>query len=220
MRFSDRLLRRTEPARAAFRAIPILHDGVAGAIDRDRYLAFLAQAYHHVRHTVPLLMQCGARLPERLGGLRTALAHYIAEEIGHEAWILDDIRAAGGDPERVAETSPLPATEIMVAYAYDTVTRRHPLGLFGMVLVLEGTSVALATEAAKNIRQSLGLPETAFTYLTSHGALDRKHMAFFARTMDGVTEAGDQDVVIAAADMFYRLYGDIFRALEVTPASA
>ena len=48
-----------------------------------------------VRHTVPLLMACGARLPERLEWLREAIAEYIEEEIGHQEWILNDIRACG-----------------------------------------------------------------------------------------------------------------------------
>ena len=40
------------------------------------------------------------------------------------------------------------ATELMVAYAYDTIARGNPVGFFGMVHVLEGTSVSrVATRA-------------------------------------------------------------------------
>ena len=66
MPFFDELQRRTAAARAELFAIPVIQDCLAGRVDREQYLAFLAQAYHHVRHTVPLLMACGARLPERL----------------------------------------------------------------------------------------------------------------------------------------------------------
>ncbi len=37
----------------------------------------------------------------------------------------------------------------MVAYVYDYIARRNPVGFFGMVHVLEGTSTALATTAAQ-----------------------------------------------------------------------
>ncbi len=47
----------------------------------------------------------------------------------------------------------------MVAYAYDTIARRNPLGFFGMVHVLEGTSVSLALLAADQIQKPLGLPD-------------------------------------------------------------
>ena len=203
----------TLEARAAFARIPIVDHALAGAVDRDQYLAFLGQAYHHVRHTVPLLMACGGRLPARLDWLRTAVADYIAEEIGHELWILDDIAAAGGDPEAVRTATPLPATELMVAYAYDLIARGNPVGLFGMVFVLEGSSVAFASRAAQAIHQRLGLPMRAFRYLISHGSLDEKHIGVLQGLLDRLNEPDDRAAVLHSATMFYRLYGDIFRSL-------
>src|SRR5512137_751605 len=49
---------------------------------------------------------------------------------------------------------------------------REPLGFFGMVHVLEGTSVSLALLAADAIQKPLKLPYAAFGYLRSHGTLD------------------------------------------------
>jgi len=158
-------------------------------------------------------MACGARLPERLEWLREAVAHYIEEEKGHQEWILDDIRNAGGDAEAVRHGEPDIATDVMVAYAYDTVMRRNPVGFFGMVLVLEGTSVQLATRAAGAIQNALGLSDECFTYLTSHGSLDVSHVEFFARLMDRLDDPADQAAVIHCAKVMYRLYGGVFRAL-------
>ena len=209
----EELCRRTSEARAALLAIPVIRDCLAGRVTRAQYLAFLGEAYHHVRHTVPLLMACGSRLPEAAAWLRPALAGYIAEESGHEAWILADIAASGGDPEAVRRKEPGLATEVMVAYAYDTIARRNPVGFLGMVHVLEGTSVALATRAAQAMREALGLPPEAFTYLTSHGSLDRKHVDYFARLIERLDSGEDRDAVAHVACVMYRLYGDIFRSL-------
>ena len=60
-------------------------------------MAFLKEAYFHVKQTVPLLMACGSRLDDDKEWLRGAVAHYIDDEYGHEKWILNDIRACGGD---------------------------------------------------------------------------------------------------------------------------
>ena len=68
----------------------------------------------------------------------------------------------------------------MVAYAYDTIQRVNPLGFFGMVHVLEGTSIVAADAAAAGIQKTLNLPDEAFSYLRSHGALDQSHVKFFA----------------------------------------
>ena len=88
-----------------------------------------------------------------------------------------------------------------------------------MVHVLEGTSVSLALLAADAIQQPLGLPDAAFSYLRSHGTLDREHIAHFARLMDRIDDAQDQADIVHAARAFFRLYGDVFRSLPL-PASA
>jgi pyrroloquinoline quinone (PQQ) biosynthesis protein C len=217
MNFNEQLLEASAEARAEFLAIPFLREGAKGALGLPSYLAFLAEAYHHVKETTPLLMAAGLRC--EAPWLRKALAHYIIEEVGHEEWILADIAAAGGDAAAVRDGQPRPATDIMVAYAYDTVLRRNPVGLFGMVLVLEGTSVALALSAADAIQHSLGLPDAAFSYLRSHGTLDQEHMGHFANVINQLDQPADQAAVIHCTRMFYRLYGDIFRSLPMVRAA-
>ncbi len=214
MTFHDQLLADTADARAGLISIPIIQSALGGQIARADYIAFLGQAYHHVRHTVPLLMACGARLPARLEWLREAIGEYIEEEMGHQEWILDDLVACGVDRAAAAGSAPALATELMVSYAYDTIARGNPVGFFGMVLVLEGTSVALATRAAESIESSLGLPRNAFSYLRSHGDLDIEHAGFYEGLMNRLDDADDQRAVIHAARRFYVLYGDIFRTLR------
>jgi len=219
MQFFQQLQDSTEAERQDLLGIPVIRQTMQGVVSLQTYTAFLAEAYHHVKHTVPLLMSCGGRLPERLGWLRAAVAEYISEEIGHEEWILNDIRATGADPEAVRNGLPAIATELMVAYAYDTVMRNNPAGFFGMVFVLEGTSITLATNAATIIKDKLGLPPQAFSYLQSHGSLDLEHMGFFEKLMNRVEDSGDRQAIIHAARIFYRLYGDIFRGLPLAQDS-
>ena len=212
MPYFEVLTQKTEASRAGLFALPVIRDCLAGRVTREQYVAFLTEAYHHVKHTVPLLMACGSRLPESHGWLRSAIAEYIDEERGHEEWILNDIAACGVDAEAVRRGAPAPSTELMVAYVYDFIARRNPIGFFGMVHVLEGTSTALATNAAQVIRGALGLPPEAFTYLTSHGTLDQEHVRFFASLMDRLEDPVDQGAVTHVANMVYDLYGDIFRS--------
>ena len=215
MGFYERLVAETEGERQAFLSIPFIREGMAGSLGLESYTAFLTQAYHHVKHTTPLLMACGGRLPERLEWLRAAVGEYIEEEMGHQEWILNDIKACGADAEAVRLGAPAIATELMVAYAYDTIQRRNPVGFFGMVLVLEGTSVALATHAADVIKEALGLPAAAFSYLRSHGSLDVGHVGFYEGLMNRLEQPEDQQAVVHAARVFYKLYGDIFRSLPM-----
>ena len=211
--FFDRLQQETEQERQALFSLPIIQRALQGQINREQYIAFLSQAFHHVKHTVPLLMACGSRLGHQHEWLRKALAEYIEEEIGHEEWILSDIKACGGYPEEVRNAAPDLTTESMVAYAYHQIDRLNPVGFFGMVYVLEGTSTALATNAASVIKESLDLPANAFTYLTSHGSLDLEHVKFFESIMNQLTDEADKACVIYCAKRFYALYGAIFKSL-------
>lgn len=215
MTFFHTLQDRTAAERDHLLTAPVLQLAVDGKLSLETYIAFLTQAYHHVKHTVPLLMACGARLPERLEWLRSAIAEYIEEELGHQEWILNDLAACGADPEAVRHGQPALATELMVAYVYDRIARHNPVSFFGMVNVLEGTSIALATRAASAIRGSLGLPPAAFSYLNSHGSLDQEHIRFFEGLMNRLDADEDREAVVHTARVVYRLYGDMFRSLPL-----
>lgn len=216
MSFYQQLLNATENERNTLMQLPLITQGGNGNISLETYIAFLTQAYHHVKHTTPLLMACGARLPEKYEWLRVAIGEYIEEEMGHQEWILNDIAACGADKESVrmsktAESTASQATELMVSYAYDMINRINPVGFFGMVLVLEGTSIKVATQAGEKLMESLHLPKSAFSYLLSHGSLDISHVSFYENLMNQITNPDDQSIIVHAAKNFYKLYGDIFR---------
>ena len=205
---------RTATARDYLLSAPVIQRALTGNVTRDLYLGFLQQAYHHVKHTVPLLMAVGSRLNDEHGWLRKEIVHYTEEEIGHETWILNDIEAAGGDREAVEKSQPSVQTDAMVAYAYDVAQRRNPVGFFGMVFVLEGTSIALALNAAQSIQNALALPDRAFSYLRSHGTLDQEHIHHLAGIVDRLSCEQDALAITQCANAMYWLHGKVFRNLE------
>lgn len=213
MTFFERLQRETAAERNALYAVPLVADALKGAVARESYIAYLTEAYHHVRHTTPLLMTAGGRLTQEQNAIRKAFAEYIEEEIGHEEWILNDIAACGADKEAARHSCPNRATELMVAYAYDSVTRGNPVSFLGMVFVLEGTSTSLATHAAEVMMESLGLKRNCFSYLLSHGALDIEHMKFFEKLVNTIDSKEDQQAIIHMAKIMFGLFADMFRSI-------
>jgi pyrroloquinoline quinone (PQQ) biosynthesis protein C len=217
MSFYDELQLQTKNEELQLQSISIIQQAVSGNVTLNQYVQFLTQAYHHVKHTVPLLMLCGSRVSQSQEWLREAVAHYIEDELGHQEWILNDIAACGVDADTVRHGQPSLHTEVMVAYAYDTIARVNPVGFFGMVYVLEGTSVQLATNAATNLESALSLPNSAFSYLNSHGSLDLEHIEFLKNLVNKLEGKDDKKVLIHSAKAFFQLYGNIFRSLEVMP---
>ena len=209
----ETLCQTTESERRQLLDRPLIVAGKNGDIPLSVYQDFLVQAYFHVRHTVPLLMQTGAKVVDSHPWLHAAMAEYIEEELGHDAWILADLKDVGLSRETVHKRGPSTATRVMVAVAYDTIHRGNPLGMLGMIHVLEGTSIAVATAAGKALRQSLGLGNRGLRYLLSHGQLDQEHVGFFE---DLVNQLATEEVAVVVdhARLFYGLYGAIFDSIS------
>lgn len=216
MTFFARLITETLEGQQALASTPQIQDGLVGRISLETYIAYLTEAYHHVKHTVPLMQAARARLDASRARFIEALDEYIEEETGHEAWILNDIRHCGGDAEAVRTGAPRPATREMVEYVYDHIARKNPMGFFGMVLVLEGTSVRLATQGAEAVAKSLNLGPQSFSYLTSHGALDQDHLVFFQKLMDQVDDPADQAAIIEVAQGVFTRFAAVFASIPHT----
>ncbi|MDW6019449.1 iron-containing redox enzyme family protein [Vibrio plantisponsor] len=219
--FFETLKKETQVAQQQMLQAPIFAACARGEIELDTYVNFLTQAFHHVKHTVPLLMACGGRLPEKYEWLRQAIGEYIEEEKGHHEWILNDIKACGADADAVRANSGNgrvgSAIELMVAYLYNQIDRGNPIAFFGMVWVLEGTSVGVGGQVAALVKQTLNLPDNAMSYLTSHSVLDQEHIQLFENLMNQITDEKDQRAIIDSSNMVFQLYGQMLQ--ELTPAA-
>ena len=213
MTFYQRLVSETVDGQMALASTPQIQDGLMGRISRETYIAYLTEAYHHVKHTVPLMREARAGMDEAPRRFVEALDDYIVEETGHEHWILSDIKNCGGDAEAVRTGAPRPATLAMTDYAYDYIRHANPMGFFGMVFVLEGASVRLATLGAEAVARNLGLGPECFSYLTSHGALDLEHLSFFETLMNQVDDATDQAAIIEVAKAIFERFANVFRSI-------
>ncbi len=213
MNFYEQLTQQTQNAREELYSVPQLIDGLGGNISRETYIAYLTEAYHHVSHTVPFLMTMGSRIPQSKKWMHKAIIEYQEEEVGHEEWILNDIEAAGGNREAARHSTPNLETQLLIAYNYDYMTRKNPVGFFGMVFMLESTSTQIANKGADAVKEKLGLPKKAFSYLISHGELDISHMKFFEETVNQITDPEDQQAIIEVAQNTFRLFANILRSI-------
>ena len=213
MTFYDRLISETAKERESFLSIPLIQRVVHVGASRTLYVEFLRQAYHHVKHTFPLLARTASFTTDER--YQDALVQYMAEERGHEKWILNDIRDLGVDENAVKEGEPGAACKIMVGYTYYAIEYVSPYAMLGSVHVLEGMSVLLAEKVATALKSSLGAQTSAgFSYLISHGSLDQTHTALFRTLVDGFDTPRIEQIVIDQSRLFYRLYGAIIHDLD------
>ena len=171
----------------------MIQRALAGDVTRELYVAFLTQAYHHVRHTVPLLMAVGARVPDRHGWLRDAILHYLEEETGHDEWILNDIARAGGDRAAAAASEPVGGHRgdgrLCVRHRDARATRSASSAWCTCSRAPASRWRCMPPTAS---RQALGLPVNAFTYLRSHGELDKQHINDLGAILERLTDEEDR----------------------------
>lgn len=213
MSFYERLVGEVEAERETFLALPFIQAGMRGELTKESYIGYLSEAFHHVKHTVPLIETVRSHIPRNRHAILDVLSDYSLEKIGHEKWILQDIKNAGYDADSVCSSAPAAATEELLAYAYDYVVRENPLGFFGMVYVIERTGTGLAALAAEKLMVSLDLPKKCFSYLLSHGSSDTDDVDMFKMLMTQITDLTEQEAMIHVAKRMYSLYGAIFESI-------
>lgn len=217
--FFNKLQLATEPQRNQLYHNPRLLAALSGDISKTEYISYLTEAYHHVSHTVRFLMTMGSCLSPKQQFLLNDISKYIEEEVGHEEWILSDIEASGGNKIQARNSTPNLETQVFIAYIYDYIKRKNPIGLFGMVYMLESTSIAIADKGADALKTKLQLPKKAFSYLYSHGKLDHEHLRIFQNVLEKITNMEDQQAIIEVAQNCFILFGNILNSIKKDPSS-
>lgn len=157
---------------------------------RPRYLAYLYEMHALVRASVPLLERAARRCAELTPGdplagpLGRYLERHVEEEHGHDAWLLEDLSAAGGDPATAVERLPSPIVADLAGAQYYWIEHHHPAALLGYIRVLEGN--APAPWLADRLAARTGLPDAAFRTVREHAALDGGHLADLDALIDAL----------------------------------
>ena len=199
-------------ARAAATLQPGVERLLSEGMSREEYLDFLEQLYHVVWHFCPTMAAAAAHCGEDRRALRYALYHNIDDEKGHETWVLDDIRALGGDVDAVVRGKPAIPVQAMIGYNYYAAERLNPWSVLGMVHVLEEISANYSGRVAKAVAERLGIADGAgFRFLSSHGTMDLHHVAGFRELVNQITDPRDYEAIIDAANVNYALFGALFK---------
>ncbi|MFE5941774.1 iron-containing redox enzyme family protein [Streptomyces sp. NPDC056480] len=177
---------------------------------RERYVRYLAAMHPLVRASVPLLVRAAERCAAEPGdpAARRLAAYYLRhaeEERDHDAWLLDDLAAAGAGPA----AAPHPIVVELAGAQYYRIEHEHPVALLGYIAVLEGN--APGPRLAGRLAEVTGLPGGAFRTLREHAELDGGHLDDLYRVFDALapTPARQTAVSVSAlhtANLLTRLF--------------
>ena len=163
----------------------------------ELYPEYLRVCHGIVRASVPLMAEACRTLrdsgpdPDPLTPelLRYFTAH-IAEEQGHDEWVLEDLDVLG--VERTWALDPAPPRRLaeVVGAQYYWIRHHHPVALLGYILVLEGYPPSFGYVEAMIERS--GLPRAAFRTMLGHAGADVDHVRELRALLDSLPLTDDQ----------------------------
>lgn len=143
-------------------------------------------------------------------GLAPYLEQHIAEERGHDAWVLEDLKAIGADTTAIERRIPHPAIAELIGAQYYWVLHSHPVAVLGYLAVAEGgPSMA---PMVKRLQLATAQADPAFRTLSEHADLDPFHGDEVYGVIDALplTRALEQLITVSAMSTA----GSMSRALE------
>jgi pyrroloquinoline quinone (PQQ) biosynthesis protein C len=212
MSFFITLVEMTDANRRELESVPKVHSMIHHGLSLREYQAFLHDLYHIVWHFCPTMAVAAARCDDRNRGVRLELYERIGEEKGHEAWVLEDIAAIGGDVQEAGRNPPSVPVQAMIAFNYFSAERVHPCSVLGMLYTLEVVSSVYGGRVADSIARALGREVDAggFKFLSSHAALDVDHMAKLNILVKSIADPVAQEAIINSTRVNFFQFGRMF----------
>lgn len=212
MSFFITLVELTDESRRELETIPQVHAMVHHGLTLTEYRAFLHDLYHIVWHFCPVMAAAAARCNDDFRSVRYDLYARIEEEKGHEAWVLEDIEAVGGDVPSAKANPPSAPVQAMIAFNYYGAERVHPCSVLGMLYMLEVVSSVYGGRVSDSISRKLGRDVDAggFKFLSSHATMDLDHMAKLNRLVKTIDDPQAQEAIVNSTRVNFYQFGRMF----------
>lgn len=203
--------------RNAIGAVPAVRAVLEGNANPAVYRHYLANVWHYAQHSGAVIAMAGARCVGTHPPLAAYLLHHAQEELGHEAWALQDLAAMGADEAEIRQSRPLPACAAMIGYEYYVAAHANPVGLFGWLFVLEAMGDDLGHLVARQVRDALDAAD-GIKFLAGHGEADEEHTRDIIEQIENNIGPEDMADVHHVADVVGSLYVRMFH--EIGEAAA
>ena len=143
------------------------------------YPDLLAVVYAVTQASVPLMeaareVLSGHAQDPLTSSLDGYFCRHIPEEVGHDLWVLEDLKTLRADLGPLHSASSASVASLVGAQYY-WLRHLHPLTLLGYIAVIEGEPVDIAL--VQNVGQQHGLPKDSLRAYVRHGHLDVTHSA-------------------------------------------
>jgi thiaminase len=145
-----------------------------GTVTKELYVSYMLETYHYTAHNAKNQALVGTRAGESPTYMKFCFEH-AAEETGHERMALHDICSIGFPKDPNAIPSPLPETEILIAYLYWISLTGNPVQRLGYSYWAEN-AYHYIMPLVKQTRDILKLQDSQLTFFIGHAEIDKNHL--------------------------------------------
>ncbi|HEV8177656.1 MAG TPA: iron-containing redox enzyme family protein [Gemmatimonadales bacterium] len=164
---------------------------------------YLFTLHTSMRSTVPMLEAAAARsrtlAPNDQVAARLVpyFLEHAREELHHDDWLLEDMKALGIDPATVLKRQPTVGVAQMIGAQYYWLYHAHPVTVLGCFAVLEGSPPEVETLDA--VVERSGIPKASLRTLYKHAQLDPHHRDDLDRVLDDLPLAPDHVALLGTS---------------------
>ncbi len=170
--------------------------------DRAAYVAWLVNTYEYVRKSTRILALTAGRLPLDKTTYSNRFIAHACEEKGHERLVENDLKNLGFDFRQCEPT--VMAQAFHHSYYY-WIYESNPVGMYGLILALEGFAVRNVPEMHQICAKAHGPKSVSF--LKVHAEEDEGHLQSCFDSIQTFTE--EENALVASTTRFYaRMYGE------------
>jgi pyrroloquinoline quinone (PQQ) biosynthesis protein C len=188
---------------------------LSGGLRREEYAYFLIQTYHYVMITPDTYKWAADAMkhnprPHYPEFIREFNEHW-REELGHEHWLQEDLKALGYDADKVLQNvGPNHAVKAYIALSRFATSGDTPLALLGQDYFLESLAQQYGERIIKGLLAS-SIPniKNAVQFIMGHGEADIKHMEMNRESVSRVTDMAEMTAILRMCQSTGWLYASI-----------
>jgi len=208
--FKTILVLATDESRRSFQLNPVVVDAIAQGLSRERYTQFLLELRHVVWHFNPICALAASRLGDEFREVRYFLYNHIVEEMGHEVWVENDLRAIGTSDEEIRQHRGSAFARTLVGYNYHAADRVHPCSALGMLYALEAIAASYGGPFADSVQERLFLDgDAGVSFVRSHSELDAEHADELSTLLATITDPAAQAAIVESAETNFHHFEQI-----------
>ncbi len=179
----DRLLNVWRDEMAKVNKFPWMTRLQSGDFQINHYKGFLLETYHHAGLNPQIQAFATLYFKDNPRDMIGMFYRHAISEIGHDLLALNDLKSLGENTEKLQHTRPLPSTAAFNAFALMQIQLGTPVSYLGYLFHLEFLPTQQGRVHIDRLK-SLGIPDSALTFLEEHATVDIGHNKLMDRYIE------------------------------------